>query len=137
MMGSRGTGPSGTMMGAGRRGNFTASQVTAAAHGTVYVQLGDFWVAPAVASVRAGKVTFVASNVGSVPHELMVERMPIRFDAPMQPNEDAAQGMIDDIDPGKSGRMSLRLTPGTYMLFCNLPGHFAAGQHMVFTVTDA
>jgi uncharacterized cupredoxin-like copper-binding protein len=129
-------GSSGSMMGAGGHGRFTSSQMQAAAKGTVYVQLGDYWVAPTSPSVRAGKVTFVAKNVGQVPHELMVERMPIRMDAPMEPNEDAAQGMIPDMDPGKSGRMTMHLTPGRYMLFCNVAGHYAAGQHMVFTVAS-
>jgi uncharacterized cupredoxin-like copper-binding protein len=135
MMGS--TAGSGMMMGAGGHGKFTSAMVSAAAHGKVYVQLGDYWAAPTVSSVRAGKVTFIANNVGRVPHELMVERMPMKFDSPMHPNEDAAQGMIDDMAPGKSGRMTMRLKPGTYMLFCNAPGHYAAGQHTIFNVTKS
>jgi uncharacterized cupredoxin-like copper-binding protein len=125
------------MMGVGGHGTFTAAQVAAAKHGTVYVQLGDYWAAPAVSSVKAGKVTFIAKNVGQVPHELMVERSPIKFDAPMKPNEDAAQGMIDDMSSGQSGRMTVRLGPGTYVLFCNAPGHYALGQHITFTVTKS
>jgi len=138
MMGSTPATSGGTMMmGAGGHGRFSSSQVAAATKGTVYVQLGDYWAAPTVSSVHAGKVTFIARNVGRVPHELMVERMPMKFDAPMQPNEDAAQGMIDDMAPGHSGRMTMRLRPGTYMLFCNVAGHYAAGQHMTFTVTKS
>src|SRR5919197_2943343 len=124
------------MMGAAGHGRFTSSMMGAAAQGKVYVQLGDYWVAPAVSSVRAGKVTFIANNVGRIPHELMVERMPMKFDAPMRPNEEAAQGMIEDMDPGKGGQMTMRLRPGTYMLFCNLPRHYVAGQHTTFTVTE-
>jgi uncharacterized cupredoxin-like copper-binding protein len=135
MMGSGAA--SGMMAGAGGHGQFTSAMMGAAAHGTVYVQLGDYWVGPTVSSVRAGKVTFVASNVGRVPHELMVERMPMKFDSPNHPNEDAAQGMIDDMDPGKSGRMTMRLKPGMYMLFCNVAGHYAAGQHMMFRVASS
>jgi len=136
MMGSAGT-THGSMMGVGRHGSFTAQEVAAAAHRTVYVQLGEYWAAPAVSSVKAGDVTFVAKNVGQVPHELMVERMPIKMDAPMKPNEDAAQGMIDDMTKGQSGHMTLRLSPGTYMLFCNAPGHYEMGQHIVFRVTKS
>jgi uncharacterized cupredoxin-like copper-binding protein len=135
MMGSSTS--SGMMAGAGGHGKFTSAMMGAAAHGKVYVQLGDYWAAPAVSSIRAGKVTFIANNVGRLPHELMVERMPMKFDSPMHPNEDAAQGMIEDMDPGKGGRMTMRLRPGTYMLFCNLPGHYAAGQHTTFTVTKS
>jgi uncharacterized cupredoxin-like copper-binding protein len=135
MMGS--TASSGMMAGAGGHGKFTPAAMAAAAHGKVYVQLGDYWAAPTVSSVRAGKVSFIATNVGRVPHELMVERMPMKFDSPMHPNEGAAQGMIDDMDPGHSGQMTMRLRPGTYMLFCNAPGHYAAGQHMLFKVTKS
>jgi uncharacterized cupredoxin-like copper-binding protein len=136
MMGSTAT--SGRMMmGAGGRGKFTPAQVAAAKRGVVHVQLGDIWVAPTVSSVKAGKVVFRAHNIGKIEHELMVERMPMKFDAPMQPNEDAAQGMIPDMEGGGSGQMTMRLKPGTYMLFCNVQGHYAAGQHMVFTVTEA
>jgi uncharacterized cupredoxin-like copper-binding protein len=45
------------------------------------------------------------------------------------------QGMIEDMDPGASGKMTLKLTPGSYVLFCNVPGHYAAGQHVRLTVT--
>jgi uncharacterized cupredoxin-like copper-binding protein len=31
----------------------------------------------------------------------------------------------------------MHLKPGKYMLFCNVQGHYAAGQHTVFTVTKA
>ena len=136
MMGSTAAGGR-MMMGVGNHGNFTAAQVAAARKGVVYVQLGDIWVAPTVASVKAGKVVFKAKNVGQLEHELMVERMPMKFDAPMQPNEDAAQGMIPDMEGGGAGQMTMHLKPGTYMLFCNVQGHYAAGQHMVFTVTKA
>ena len=45
------------------------------------------------------------------------------------------QGMIDDMGPGQSGHMTLNLKAGTYMLFCNVPGHYAMGQHTMFKVT--
>jgi uncharacterized cupredoxin-like copper-binding protein len=126
----RGTMPAGM----GAAGSGGASQSSA---GSVQVsaQLGDYWVRPNVTSVPAGKVTFTAKNVGQLPHELMVERMPIKMDAPGQPNEDAAQGMIEDMGAGQSGHMTLDLKPGRYMLFCNVPGHYAMGQHTMFTVT--
>jgi uncharacterized cupredoxin-like copper-binding protein len=90
---------------------------------------------PSVTSVPAGKVTFRATNMGMLTHELMVERMPIKMESPGKPVESAAQGMIDDMQHGQSGQMTLKLTPGKYMLFCNVPGHYAAGQHTVLTVT--
>lgn len=135
MMG--GTASGGMMSSGDGQGRFTPTMVAAAAKGTIYAQLGEYWIAPSVRTVRAGKVTFIATNVGKLPHELMVERMPIRFDSPMHPTEDAAEGMIEDMDAGATGRMSLQLHPGTYMLFCNITGHYAAGQHTWLKVTRA
>jgi uncharacterized cupredoxin-like copper-binding protein len=133
---TNGTASGGMMAGGGAQGRFTSTMVAAGAKGTVYAQLGEYWVAPSVRTVRAGKVTFIATNVGKLPHELMVERMPIRFDSAMHPTEDAAQGMIEDMDAGATGRMTLQLHPGMYMLFCNVTGHYAAGQHTVLKVTS-
>jgi uncharacterized cupredoxin-like copper-binding protein len=120
----------------GGRGSATATDVESAgpAH-QVSAQLGDYWVRSDVGSVVAGKVTFTAENVGAVPHELMIERAPIKMEGPGQPVEDAALGMIEDMDPGESGQMTVTLKPGMYMLFCNAPGHYAAGQHTMFRVT--
>jgi uncharacterized cupredoxin-like copper-binding protein len=125
----------GMTMGSNGRVTFTPAQINAAAKGTVYVKLGEFWVMPTVSSVHAGKVTFIAQNAGMAVHELMIERAPIKLSAPGQPVEDAAMSMIDDMKTGQSGRMTLRLTPGKYELFCNVPGHYSSGQHIAFTVT--
>ena len=102
---------------------------------TVRVELGEMYVKPSMMSVPAGKVKFVARNMGKVEHELMVERMPIKLEAPGKPVEDAALGMIQDMGPMHSGQMAVNLKPGKYELFCNVPGHYAAGQHTTFTVT--
>jgi uncharacterized cupredoxin-like copper-binding protein len=123
----------GAMMGSGQ-GAATSQPSAGPAH-VVNADLGDYWVKPSETSVPAGNVTFNATNVGQVPHELMIERMPIKMDAPGQPNEDAAQGMIDDMNPGESGSMTLNLKPGSYELFCNVPGHYGMGQHTMFKVT--
>ena len=104
---------------------------------TVSVELGEMYVKPNFDSISAGKVTFTATNVGNVVHELMVEPVPIKLDAPGKPTEDAAVGMIAEMGPGGQGTVTVKLEPGKYELFCNVPGHYAAGQHTVFTVTGA
>ncbi len=121
----------GGMMGGNASGNPAPAGVRA-----IHVKLGEMWVRPDYTSVKAGKVTFAATNSGKLEHELMIERTPLKMDGPGRPNEEAAQGMIEDMEPGESGTMTLRLTPGTYVLFCNVSGHYAAGQHMRFTVTS-
>jgi uncharacterized cupredoxin-like copper-binding protein len=124
--------PGGAMMGSASRGQAAPGGVH-----TVRVKLGEMWVRPQYTSVQAGKVTFVARNTGQVEHELMVERAPIAMDGPGRPTEDAAQGMIEDMEPGEGGQMTVKLEPGSYVLFCNVTGHYAAGQHVRFTVTGS
>ena len=118
-------------MGPGMMGNSASPSVTR----TVNVTLGEMFARPNATSITAGKVTFVARNMGQTTHELMIEKAPIKMEGPGKPVEDAALGMVDDMQPGGTGKMTVKLTPGTYELFCNVPGHYAAGQHTTFTVT--
>jgi len=41
-----------------------------------------------------------------------------------------------ELSPGQSGTMAVTLSPGTYELVCLEPGHYNAGQHETFTVTN-
>jgi len=108
-----------------------------ASTGPVAVDLSEWKVAPAAATVKAGKVTFDAKNVGQVPHELVV----IKTDKPAgdlgtgsEVSEKGSVGEIGDLTPGKSGSKTLDLKPGKYVLICNLPGHYMQGMHTAFTV---
>nr|WP_281015688.1 sulfocyanin-like copper-binding protein [Mesorhizobium sp. M00.F.Ca.ET.216.01.1.1] len=41
------------------------------------------------------------------------------------------------MDTGKAiqgAALRLDLKPGTYLLFCNIPGHFTSGMWTIFTV---
>jgi len=44
-------------------------------------------------------------------------------------------GATGDIQPGTSHTLDVTLTPGTYLLICNVPGHYAAGMVTPQTVT--
>jgi uncharacterized cupredoxin-like copper-binding protein len=35
-------------------------------------------------------------------------------------------GEVSDLKPGASGKLNARLAPGTYLLFCNMKGHYEA-----------
>jgi uncharacterized cupredoxin-like copper-binding protein len=43
-------------------------------------------------------------------------------------------GEIADLAPGKTGKLSLNLKPGSYVLFCNQPGHYKDGMVARLTV---
>jgi uncharacterized cupredoxin-like copper-binding protein len=44
-------------------------------------------------------------------------------------------GEVSDLPPGKSGSLTLTLTPGNYLLICNQPNHYRAGMWTRLTVT--
>lgn len=94
-------------------------------------------------TVPAGEVTFMASNRSSdLTHEMILIKvtdphMPLPYmAADGKINEDAAHhlGEVSELDPGKSGKLTMKLDPGTYMLLCNVPGHYMAGMWTTITV---
>jgi uncharacterized cupredoxin-like copper-binding protein len=95
------------------------------------------------ASVPAGEVTFVATNRSSdYVHEMIVAKVadpakPLPYvTADTKVDEEAAGhlGEVSELDPGKSGKLTLTLEPGTYVLYCNIPGHYMAGMWATITV---
>ena len=53
-------------------------------------------------------------------------------------DEDAVgdKGEVADLDPGKEGKLTIDLAPGTYVLYCNIPGHYMSGMWKVLEVTQ-
>ncbi len=109
----------------------------------VAVTLSDMQVQSGSTTIAAGNVTFRITNTGSMQHELLVFRSDLApADYPMKDgniNEDGP-GITkvsdgDNLNPGTSQNRVVDLTqPGTYMLVCNLPGHFKMGMYRVITV---
>jgi uncharacterized cupredoxin-like copper-binding protein len=96
-----------------------------------------------VAEVPAGNVTFAVTNDSKdIIHEMILSPVPAGgadlpyVAADMKVDEDAAGhlGEVSELDPGKSGSLTVELKPGTYVLFCNIPGHFVDGMWTVITV---
>lgn len=114
-----------------------AAPVAAALPHTVGVRLSEFKVAPSVTRAAAGKVTFNVSNGGKVTHEFVViktSKSAADLLKGARADESGNVGETGDLAPGQAKRLTLKLPPGHYALICNLPGHYAAGQHVDFTV---
>ncbi len=95
-------------------------------------------------TVPAGKVTFEATNDSKdIIHEMLVA--PVPEGATELPyiadenrvDEEAANyvGEVSELDPGKSGALTVDLAAGNYIVFCNVPGHFVSGMWTLLTVT--
>jgi uncharacterized cupredoxin-like copper-binding protein len=120
------------------------------ADSTVQVELwdksdGSQGITLSTDEVKAGPVTFEVTNSSkNKEHEIIIVKTDMTFDQfPMKDNgsrvdEDQLQGMEEfgDVDEGETKSWTTDLTPGRYVLFCNLAGHFPAGMHTTFMVTE-
>lgn len=95
-------------------------------------------------TVKAGEATFAVRNdAAAEEHEMIVVRLkspdqkiPLNT-AKHRVNEKALKslGEVEDIQPGSSGTLKANLKPGTYLVFCNIKGHYEAGMASKLTVT--
>ena len=92
---------------------------------------------------KAGVVTFKVTNDSKdTIHEMIVMYLadptkPLPYiDSDKRVDEDKAgdKGEVSELDPGKSGSLTVNLKAGTYLLICNVAGHFDAGMWTTFTV---
>jgi len=109
----------------------------------VDVTLRDFHINTATPSVTSGDVVFEIHNEAPATHEFLVVRTDLPADGlPLGPdglsvNEDWLNGVgeLNEVDAGTLGTLPLHLTPGRYVFFCNLDGHYLGGMHAVLEVS--
>ena len=111
---------------------------TATASATVSVVLDEWKLVPARAAVRAGRVTFVVRNDGSMTHEFVMLRSDRRAGGlPVKGGKAVVagrRGRISQMPSGASKRLTLTLPRGRYVLLCNFLGHYQAGQFAALRV---
>ena len=86
----------------------------------VAVSETEFKITPASTSFKAGQITFQVKNTGKIPHDLAIKQTGDKTKL---------------IQPGDSAELTVTLKPGTYELYCTVPGHEAAGMKQNVTVT--
>jgi len=109
------------------------------------IKMGDYFFSPSAATAKAGKATIVAPNEGTVEHELVVFKT--NLDPAKLPTESNGgvdeekldeiaeeEGEVADVAAGETKSGNFELTPGKYVIFCNLPGHYAQGMYGTLTV---
>ena len=113
--------------------------------GTVAVTVADFTVTPDPDSAPAGEITFDITNDAEQTHEFVVFQTDLASDQlPTDENGDvdeAGEGVthideVEDIAGGSTQSLTVNLDAGSYVLICNLPGHYAQGMQAGFTVTS-
>jgi uncharacterized cupredoxin-like copper-binding protein len=96
----------------------------------------DFHIS-APTKLTAGEVAFTVRNDGPERHEFIVARVtgsapPLRADGLTIDEEQLEKQEVGELEPGEPGAvrtLRLKLTPGRYIFFCNMAGHFLGGMH--------
>ncbi len=95
-------------------------------------------------TIKAGEITFEATNASKdTIHEMIVapladpsKPLPYKTDEQRVEEEKAEHlGEVSELAPGKTGALRITLQPGKYLLYCNVPGHYALGMWTEITVT--
>ena len=99
--------------------------------------------------VASGTVTFVATNTGTLNHELLVLPAPtdgvgtrsvgadgkiVESTSLGEASTSCGQGHGGGISPGTTSWVTLHLAPGNYELLCDVPWHYANGMFTGFAV---
>ncbi len=112
--------------------------------GGVSATLADFSITLDSDSASAGEVTFDVTNDAEQTHEFVVFQTDLAPDQlPTDENGDvdeAGEGVtlvdeIEDIEGGSSESLTVNLDAGSYVLICNLPGHYQQGMHTSFAAS--
>jgi uncharacterized cupredoxin-like copper-binding protein len=136
------------LAGCGGSDETTESQAAGGASGgkSLEIKMGDYYFDPKDGTAEAGQTTIEAPNEGDVEHELVVFKSNKNpADLPTEANggvdeekldkEAEEAGEIADVEAGDTKSEEFNLTPGKYVIFCNLPGHYAQGMYGTLTVT--
>ena len=114
--------------------------------GSLTINMSDYAFSPNDASANAGTVRISTPNQGQLPHELVLFKtqkspgsLPTLSNGEVDEEGLEAGGVdspgeIEDVSPGKTKSATLKLTPGRYVMICNLPGHYKQGMYGTLTV---
>lgn len=112
--------------------------------GHMTVTLQDFKLSTSTVDLPAGRVTFAVTNDGPSTHEFNVDRTKLAADAlpidttglfvaensPLLKRE----GSVESAGLATRHNLTLTLTPGTYVVYCDLEGHYLSGMHVKIRV---
>ena len=109
----------------------------------VAVSLAEFELSSDRSSVPGEAIDFTVVNDGSIVHnfrvvatELAPDALPLDGQAVDESQFDEVGGFPNALQPGDTLVVNEDLPPGSYVLFCNVPGHYGEGMRFGFEVTQ-
>jgi uncharacterized cupredoxin-like copper-binding protein len=110
---------------------------------TVAVSLAEWSVTPNPATIAGGPVNFDVTNDGTAVHNLQVIATELPPDGlPLTGSDAVDTDQVDDVagiqrvEVGTTVTVPVQqLAPGSYVLICNVPGHYVQGMYVAFQVT--
>ena len=111
----------------------------------VNLVVNEWSITADISSVSAGETLYVATNDGTIPHEIVylrtdrpVDDLPVGSDDKVnrfaEGIEDLGVIRTDALVPGATVRETFDLPAGNYALICNIPGHYVAGMFTAFVI---
>jgi plastocyanin len=95
-------------------GTTTESTAASASGAALNVEAHDISLTPKELQATAGDVTIRYSNSGAIQHTLLI---------------DGVSGFkLDVTKTGETDTGTVKLAPGAYTMYCDIPGHRAAGM---------
>lgn len=93
--------------------------------GSIQVGLSEFKFTPSSLQAKSGTVTFILNNTGTTAHDMVIAD---------SSGKQVAKSEL--VQPGNQATFTVdNLAAGSYTVFCDVPGHRAAGMQGTLTVS--
>jgi len=85
----------------------------------IHVTLNEWTMGFETMIVSTGKLKFVVTNAGTMPHGFEIEG---------EIGGEELEWVIEPFPPGETHTLEVKLPPGTYEVYCPVPGHREQGM---------
>lgn len=105
----------------GKVGKQTSTTLPAGIASSITVTAGDLFLKPKELTAKEGRIEIRYRDEGQLAHHLLVD--------------DVAEFKLSVDGEGDEDKGTIALETGTYMLYCDVPGHRAAGMEATLSVS--